>query len=477
MKKHPVDVLTEIESQKGAGSQKAKRLLIEDWFNDPSDPRPKGERELYKVVQYALNPWWNFYVQTIPGLNEIAQNARRESKEKKLGHRDVFAAKTKLPWKEQFATMFVLLDDLKSRKLSPNSSESHEAIRQWAKRVGSGTIETFRRIIHKDLRCGLQAASFNKIIPGWIPEFKCSLAKPFNEGKLQFPCFVDPKFDGERCLAFVMFDGSEGSVSYISRNGNEFQNFKNFSSDLLNLFRGVGCVVADCEVINKSGFQTLMKVPKYYDPSFDTSNLQLVVFDWIPLDDFNKQEHDQPQQKRYESLAKIFKNFISDKVIMVQTKLANSFQEAEQIFEYWIDKGLEGIIMKQPDAVYHFSTSSARNPGWIKMKGELSDEFKVVGIAMGNKNCKWEGKCGSLLIEKRGKSGESIIVGVASGLTDYHHNNLSEIDNQILYTQPNGEVINIKGKLVEVVYDQETSDGSLRFPRIKPTSSIIRTDK
>jgi hypothetical protein len=480
MFKHPSDLINELAALEGKGSKAAKRALIEEYFKGEkgASSRDPQDTEFYRVVRYALDPWYNFFTVTVPGLNDIAADARKNKKLRRSGRGDMFDdSPARLPWKEQFATMFALLDKLRNRDLPPNSSTSHAAICDWARKVGPEAISVFRKILRKDLRCGMKASSFNDIVSGWVPEFRLSLAQPFDVTKLRFPCFVDPKFDGERCLAFITVDGNDGSVTYISRRGNEMQNYGCFTTDLLKLFRGEGCVVADCEVISKKGFQSLQRTPSHYDPSFDSSNLRLVVFDWIPQSEFNAQKYEVTQTERYKSLTALFRNFSSDRVIQVDSRIANSQQEAEQLFEYWVSQGLEGIIMKQPDGDYHFSTTSRRNPGWMKMKPRQSEDLEIVGVELGRTGKQWEGKTGSLVVRRTDPNKGEVRIGVASGLTQYMHENIVEVGDQILYTQPDGEVINIKGEVVEVFFDNVTEDGSLRFPRIKVRGDqLVRRD-
>ncbi len=467
MKAHPAEIIARISELKGVGSQKSKASIIKEHLNMP---------EFVNLVHYALNPFKNFYVTTVPGLSEIATKARRTDKEVRTGYKDLFDDETaRLPWGKQFSTMYGLLDRLANRQLAPNSSESRTAILEWAKKVGPGTISVFRMILHKDLRCGLGSKTFNKVKPGWIPSFDVQLAQPFNEKKLVFPCYVDPKFDGERCLAFITVDGSDAEVTYFSRNGEQKWNYGCFSNDLLRLFRGQGCVVADCEVTHKAGFQAGQKVPVHHDPNFKATGLQLVMFDWMPQDAFSSASFDLTQKERYTELSKLFKGFNSDRLLFVDTRIANDYQEALAIFEYWVDKGLEGIILKQPDGKYEFK----RSYSWMKLKPTRTEDLKIVGMELGDPKRKWKDKFGSLVVERTSSHGDVVRVNVASGFTEQHHENIVELGDQILYTNPDGEVINLKGRTIEVSFDCETEDGSLRFPRInsKRYPSIIRIDK
>ena len=460
---HPYDIIKKAADQSGNGSVQRKKDIISAHMHD---------NNLIKAVKYALDPWMQFYTTTVPGLASIASKNRHKEKDLKAGIVDLFDHSGLSPLPKQLFAMFDLLDKLSSKSLPPNSSQSRNAIIEWAKTASPSTVSLFRLILNKDLRCGMKAASFNKIKKGWIPEFKVQLAQPFNEKKITYPCYVDPKFDGERCLAFI--SASNGNVTYMSRNGNQFNNFGCFDKQLLKLFRSLGDVVIDSEVISQKGFQTLMKVPKDYDPNFNASQLQLVVFDIIPQQAFESSNYNESQEKRYQAIGSIFRGVKTTNIIPCNTRIAHSFKEVEKIFEYWVGKGLEGIICKNIEGDYEFKRSS----NWIKIKGTLSNEFRVVDLEMGRPGKRWEGKAGSIIIEKTDKNGNSIRVGVASGLTDYHHENLTKTDDgQIMYRSPEGKLININGKLVEVMFDCETEDGSLRFPRLKPTSSIVRTDK
>lgn len=463
MKAHPREILAKLEEQEGAGSVAAKKKIVEDHLDVP---------EFVKTVEYALNPFRQYFTTTIPGLAEISSKARKDAKSAKQGMVDMFEEDEKWTWSKQFDKMFALLDDMSSQKLSPNSGQSRAAVLDWAKHCGAGTIEVFRRIINKDLKCGMTETSFNKIKPNWVPTFKCQLAQPFDSTKLKFPCYVDPKYDGVRTLAFV--DTVNNSVIYMSRNGLQFQNFGCFSDELVQLFKSFGpAVVADCEVINAKGFQTLMKMPKFKDPSFDTTHLCCMVFDFMPTDAFKASDFDMVQKRRLSELALLFKNQTLKQVCLVPTRVAKDFTEVEQIFEYWVDLGLEGVIMKQPDAKYEFK----RTYSWMKLKPSASKELRVVGMELGEG--KREGKCGKIIVEHDMGDRGIVRVGVGSGLSDWEVDNIKEEDGQVLYRACNSEEwINIKGKLVEVTYDCITEDGSLRFPRIKRQGdSIIRADK
>lgn len=460
---HPLQILNQIASLEGTGSMKQKQQIITD---------NKNNIHFYNIIKYALDPFKNFYLTTVEGLASTSLQARKTEKLAKQGYKDLFEDKVTLPVDKQFTTMFSLLDDLASRKLPPNSTQARNSVLSWASKCGSDTIECFRRILHKDIKCGIGAKTFNKIQKGWVPAFSIQLAEPFNEKKLSFPCYVDPKYDGERCLAFVNMN--DKSVVYLSRNGKQFYNYGCFDNDLFTLCRDVGSKILDCEVINTKGFQTLQKVPTNYDPNFTGEGLQLVVFDVLSQKQFDEQSSRFTQEERYKYLAKMFEKFHSTKIIKVDSKIANDLNDAYKIFDYWVQKGLEGVILKQIGGNYEFKRSDT----WVKLKPRQSEDLVIVDMEFGDDNNQWKNKCGSLVVERTDTKGNKVRVNVASGLTNYDHENIHKEGDNIYYKQPDGQLLNINGKIIEVIYDCETEDGSLRFPRVKKRGeSLIRTDK
>ena len=460
---HPRKVLEQLEVLSGPGSQKTKKEIIKENLSTP---------EFVQSVKYAYDPFMQFYTTTVPGLADVSSKARRDEKWSRKGMSDMFEDdNVKWTWQNQFNEMFILLDKLAARKLPPNSSEARNTILEWADHCDSGTIDVFRRILNKDMRVGMSEKTFNKVNPGWIRTFDVQLAHPFDEKKLKFPCFVDPKFDGERCLCHIDPDGK--SVVYLSRNGKQFFNFGCFTDELCKVFHDMGPVVADAEVISKHGFQKLSRTPVYFDPAFDSTNLRLMVFDFLPQDAFDNHSFDMVQKQRYSELTKLFKSHNPDQVYLVDSRMVKDWQEAEEIFTYWVAQGLEGVILKQLDGKYEFK----RSWDWIKLKPKKTAEFKIVGTKMGRDGKKFENMFGSLVVEVAHEDKESVLASVKSGFTDHMHQNIIETGDQILYTNPEGEVINLKGEMVEVTFDGYTEDGSLRFPRLKRRGDkIIRTD-
>ena len=116
----------------------------------------------------------------------------------------------------------------------------------------------------------------------------------------------------------------------------------------------------------------------------------------------------------------------------------------------WVRKGEEGIMIKDISAPYEFK----RDWSVMKYKAFFDVDVRIKGLLEGTG--KHEGKLGSFVIDYKGKE-----VRVGSGLTDTLREELW-IDREKHI-----------GRLIEVRYQEETPDGSLRFP----TFVCFRNDK
>ena len=86
----------------------------------------------------------------------------------------------------------------------------------------------YRRILIKDLRCGVSEKTVNNVakkldLDFKVPVFKCMLAHDGakHPKKIKGNCFVEYKYDGVRVIAIV----KNGSTTLYSRNGKIFNNF------------------------------------------------------------------------------------------------------------------------------------------------------------------------------------------------------------------------------------------------------------
>ena len=353
----------------------------------------------------------------------------------------------------------MIADDLANRKITGNAAR---ALVEGA--VLNATQEQwnswYRRILIKDLRCGVSEKTINKVVEKInvnyiVPTFACQLAHDSanHEGKLAGQKLIEVKLDGVRVITVVWPDGR---VLQFSRNGKELVNFEHIKQELaLNAGTFTEPMVLDGEVMSSS-FQDLMKqVHRKSDVQSDDAVLNL--FDMLPLDDFEKGKCKSTQTDRSMKL-KVWHDIWSDKlnnVTIVGQELVNldtseGKKRFKEINQAAIDGGYEGIMVKDPNGVYECK----RTTSWLKLKPFIEVSLTVTAVEIGTGRN--DGRLGAFVCEGD-DDGRRICVNVGSGFSDADRDD---------YWAGRDEVV---GKVVEVRADAITQnqDGSysLRFPR------------
>lgn len=354
---------------------------------------------------------------------------------------------------------FSLLDALKNRTITGNAAR--DAIIQVSQRFSDNDWNLVcRRVLIKDLRCGVTATTLNKFVPNEfkIPGFGCQLAVDGKEsiGDLTGQFRLENKLDGVRMLA--IYDGS--SVTLTSRNGKDLENFPKIAEaiqEVAPLFKDnfPDGFVLDGEVMGES-FQALMKQARRKS-DVETTDMIYHVFDVIDLPSFKEGLWKVTQRNRSLYLEDTYRFWLEKTgVIQVSSGIYVDLDTEEghaTLHDYFaeaISAGYEGIMIKDVRAFYE----TKRTKAWLKKKPTATFDLTVVGVEGGTgRNM---GRLGALVCE--GEDDDKMIrVNVGSGFSD-------ELREDIWSTR---EVM--VGQVVEVMADAVTQnqDGSysLRFPR------------
>ncbi len=315
----------------------------------------------------------------------------------------------------------------------------------------------YRRILIKDLRCGVSEKTINKVVKDAIPVFTCQLAHDSanHETKVSGQKLIEVKLDGVRVITIVYPDGR---VDQFSRNGKELVNFPHLKEQLATVAAGFAePMVLDGEVMSTS-FQDLMKQVHRKD-NVTAKDALLYLFDALPLKDFEKGKCKTTQTSRsqwlkdwYNGNIEALPNFrtLAQELVDLDTEAGQKRFRA--INQQAIDGGYEGIMIKDIDAPYECK----RTVSWLKLKPFIEVSLSVIGVEEGTgKN---EGKMGAIICEGE-DDGKLITVNVGSGFTDENRDEYWTSRNRLL------------GMVAEVRADAVTmnQDGtySLRFPRFK----------
>jgi DNA ligase-1 len=361
------------------------------------------------------------------------------------------------PWPRFWA----LLEQLRTRSIT--GSDARRAIDRVSQDFDSEQWNTMcRRVLIKDLRCGISEKTLNKVLtntPWEIPTFSCQLAKDSADrpGDMRGVKRLEVKLDGVRVIAIL----SGAGVTLHSRNGRVFDNFRDIEQELDENIRqiretlGTRQVVLDGEIVGES-FQQLMR-QAHRKKDVQTQNMRYHIFDWMPLSDFERGYWNRQQHRRHETLAQLvtlFQERTRCLRVMPGMTVDLSTSEGQDTMQKFaqdaVAQGFEGIMIKDLDAPYECKRSTA----WLKWKPTKSYDLTIIGVEEGTgKNA---GRLGALICEGT-DHGCYIQVNVGSGLTDDQRNE---------FWQAKDEVI---GQTAEIMCDAITQnqDGgySLRFPR------------
>lgn len=317
----------------------------------------------------------------------------------------------------------------------------------------------YRRILIKDLRCGISEKSINSALKKAdrtdfiIPVFTCQLAHDGanHESKIAGTKQIEVKLDGVRVISIVYPDGS---VTQYSRNGKELANFPHVRDELAQIATELEePMVFDGEVMSSS-FQDLMKQVHRKD-NVQAQDAVLYLFDWLTLKEFQAGKCGISQFNRSTLLVQFFKSYNFESIQTLGYEVVNLNEPKGQkrfseINAEAIKNGYEGIMIKDVDAPYECK----RTTSWLKQKPFIEVSLEVKDLEEGTgRNA---GRLGALVCEGV-DDGKEIKVNVGSGFSD---------TDRDLYWNDRSDVV---GSIVEVRADAVTQnqDGtySLRFPR------------
>ena len=353
-----------------------------------------------------------------------------------------------------------LLDALNQRELT-----GHAALNAIAEARAISTEaqwnDWYRRILIKDLRCGVSEKTVNTVVKRVkksrfeIPVFTCQLAfdSANHDHKMVGMKLVEVKLDGVRVITVVYPDGT---VTQYSRNGKEFVNFPHIKEQLSkNARHFTEPVVLDGEVMSAS-FQDLMK-QVHRKSNVDANDAVLNLFDILTLKEFQKGVGVHRQMDRTYTLLTWYREFadampnvtiVGQEHVDLDTVVGRD--RFKQLNQEAIDGGYEGLLIKDPLGVYECK----RSMNWLKMKPYIEVSLEVTDVEEGTGRN--QGRLGALVCSGQ-DDGRDIVVNVGSGFTD---------NDRAVFWANRDQLV---GQIVEVRADAVTQnqDGtySLRFPR------------
>lgn len=362
----------------------------------------EGNNLLKRVIFLANDPFTLFWIKKIPSAQSLPDGKRSMNLEEGLNE----------------------LADLSTRKKTGNAGIEHLSL--ILANVSENDASIIERVVQKDLKCGFTEGTANKIWPKLVKEYPCMLCERIKFiKKITYPAIAQLKEDGMRFNAQVIWNDAKATITYLSRNGKILNLFNKFDDAFIHMSDGDDLVfdgellVADEKGVplpRQTGNGILSKANKGTISREEVVKVVVSLWDIIPLDLFEGKQKTSILSKYVDRFDNLKKRWASGKVkdvLIVESTVVKSLDEANELYIDYLSKGYEGIILKNMNGYWE----DKRTQNQIKFKAELECDLKCVAIEMGTKGSKNEGLIGALLLE----SADGIIhTGCGSGLKDFH---------------------------------------------------------
>ena len=371
--------------------------------------------EVFKSVCYlALNPYIRFYVRKIPKYNSSPDGLNLQD-------------------------AILMLSKLSKREITGHAAT--EYLVDIMKRLSEDDAKVIRKIIDKDLKCGVSTATVNKNWEELVPVFNIQACIGYDERKIPSEFVEEPKLDGMRVV--VLCD-STGDVTFMTRGGRELETLDHLKNDLIALNGGKFGFMFDTEVIS-GNLETTVGNVKRKGKNKKNEEVFLYVFDGMSYNEFKTKECSKSYKERRAELVNLFENNKSNYLILNESVPfpggEDKIQWVKKQFSNRRKNGQEGSIIKDLNGLYEFDRTSV----WMKVKPFETLDVTITGYYPGNKGTKNEHRLGGFTFELDGVESR-----VGGGFSDPERDEFWEIRDEMV------------GTIIEVEMMELTAKGATR---------------
>jgi len=193
------------------------------------------------------------------------------------------------------------------------------------------------------------------------------LAHDYNKrGKsIKFPCFVQRKFDGTRCV------GMPGK-GLFSRNRKAYPHLEHIVAEINKL---PPSIVLDGELYSDTlTFQEIVGLVKQDTLKKGAEEkhlkIQFHIYDII---------NDMPYEQRYANLQMLFNKYKFKHLVFVKTDMCESEERMKELHAAYVAEGYEGIMLRNKTGLY----KNSRSADLQKYKCFESEEFEIINYKQG----------------------------------------------------------------------------------------------
>lgn len=357
-----------------------------------------------------------------------------------------------------------------------------DELRRLMSLLSADDAEIAVRIIRRNLKAGFSASSVNKAQPGTVLEYPCLKASSLNKNtlaKIEYPALAQLKADGMRANII----SRDGKVTLRGRSGKEIHlhgNFDFIGQHIPNGMQDGEFVLVDTDgsimprekgngILNKAIAGTISKK--------EADMVRFVGWDSVVLEEFDRLEKKAPAgvegyKKRWSRFERYVEMVNSPKFVAIETRVVNSYEEALAYFKEAVNRGQEGIIVKNIDHPYE----NRRSEHLVKFKVVLDCDLEIIGWNYGKDGGKWEGRIGSLICASSDGKVETGCAGIPHDILEAMNEDFDLFLGKITAIKYNGRIKHktrpdidslFSPRFMEVREDKDVADHSddvLWFP-------------
>ena len=326
----------------------------------------------------------------------------------------------------------------RKNETSPTEQCLSETERKWLDKCQKEGYKVLSQIDHDDtdITDNVESDQDSTSKPVYYPMLTQTY-DPIKKRKnnIEFPCLVQPKLDGIRCIAFMFND----KICYQSRTNTDILSVSHLDSDLKKIFKINPDIILDGELYTtKYPFEKFAGLIKKKHIT-ETDKVELKKVEYCVYDVID-------ESVIFKERLSIFKKLIGshnfDYVKAVETEICQNSDNVKMFHAKYMEEGYEGIILRNIDGFYK---TKYRSYDLQKYKEFVETEYRIIGYKEGSGRDQ-----GTVIWVCQNSNGQSFSVRPKGSVE--HRSEL--LDNAESYI----------GKFLTVIYQELSDVGIPRFP-------------
>ena len=363
---------------------------------------------------------------------------------------------TKNGYSSDTEEMFKLLDNLNNRTFSGNSAV--EECNKFIENSDKNLSNIFYKILDRDLKIGFSKKEFNKLVSGQfkcknVNYCRCDILNEKTLKKFTFPGFIQLKCDGTYREAHV----HNGLVEFKTRSGESYRN-PVLEEILKTLPDGYYLGEFTLGRADNPDANRAEGNGNINSDNPDYNNIHFTVWDCLTEDEYTLKDSKRNYDERLIDMRLNIERLNSSLVQVVPSLKVYDIEDALKVTSGWMNKGLEGGVLKSFNMKFKNGTSKEQ----LKIKLKVDVEMRCKGFLLGTEGTRFEGKNKVILFE----NDEGTIKGQCSGMTDAMVDEVTKNPNKYI-----GKVLTIQFN------DLSKADGNEYYALSHPAFICFRDDK